>query len=375
MKFVVSSATLLNHLQAISKVINSKNALPILDCFLLNLKENTLSLTAADNETRLETSVEVSNAEGEGMLAVNSKNLLDPLRELPDQPLTFDVNDETLEVFIYYHNGKYNFVGVKGDEYPQPKELKSESAMLLTMDASILYEGINRTIFATADDELRPVMNGIYFDITADDVTFVASDGHKLVRVINKSVKGEGRSSFILPKKPANLLKSLLPRENGTVQIKFDENNAYIQMANYTMICRFVEGRYPNYNSVIPKENPNNVVLDRLTFLAALKRVAVFSNPASSLVKLQLSDDKIVVSAQDIDFLTSAEETISCQYDGKTMSIGFKAVFLIDILNNIPSGDVRLELSDPSRAGIVLPVENEEDEEMLALLMPMMLND
>jgi DNA polymerase-3 subunit beta len=341
----------------------------------LDLKGNVLSLTAADNETRLETSVEVSNAEGESMLAVNAKNLLDPLRELPDQPLTIEINDETLEVYIYYHNGKYNFVGLKGDEYPQPKELKGDSSMTLTMDASILLDGINRTVFATADDELRPVMNGIYFDITADDVTFVASDGHKLVRVTNKSVKGEGRSSFILPKKPANLLKSLLPRENGQVEIKFDENNAYIQMANYMMICRFVEGRYPNYNSVIPKDNPNTVALDRLAFLAALKRVAVFSNPASSLIKLQLSDDKIVVSAQDIDFLTAAEETIPCQYGGKMMSIGFKAVFLIDILNNIPSIDVRLELSDPSRAGIILPVENEENEDMLTLLMPMMLND
>ncbi|MDR1743222.1 MAG: DNA polymerase III subunit beta [Dysgonamonadaceae bacterium] len=375
MKFVVSSAALLNHLQAISRVINSKNALPILDCFLLNLKENTLSLTAADNETRLETSVDVSTAEGEGMLAVNAKNLLDPLRELPDQPLTFEINDETLEVYIYYHNGKYNFVGLKGDEYPQPKELKQDSSMTLTLSAGILLDGINRTVFATADDELRPVMNGIYFDITADDVTFVASDGHKLVRVTNKSVKSEGRSSFILPKKPANLLKSLLPKESGEVEIKFDENNAYIQMSNYMMICRFVEGRYPNYNSVIPKDNPNTVALDRVAFLAALKRVAVFSNPASSLIKLQLSDDKIVVSAQDIDFLTAAEETMPCQYGGKTMSIGFKAVFLIDILNNIPSSDVRLELSDPSRAGIILPVENEENEDMLTLLMPMMLND
>lgn len=375
MKFVVSSATLLNHLQAISRVINSKNSLPILDCFLLNLKGDTLSLTAADNETRLETSVEVASTDGEGMLAINAKNLLDPLRELPDQPLNFEINDETLEVIIYYHNGKYNFVGVKGDEFPQPKELKPDSSMSLAIDAGTLVDGINRTVFATADDELRPVMNGIYFDITADDLTFVASDGHKLVRVINKEIKGEGRSSFILPKKPSNLLRSLLPKENGQVEIKFDENNAYIQMANYTMICRFVEGRYPNYNSVIPKDNPNVVSLDRLTFLAALKRVAVFSNPASSLIKLQLSEDKIVVSAQDIDFLTAAEETIPCQYAGKSMSIGFKAVFLIDILNNIPSSDIRLELSDPSRAGIILPAENEENEEMLSLLMPMMLND
>ena len=374
MKFVVSSATLLSHLQAISRVINSKNSLPILDCFLLELDGNVLTITAADNETRLETKVEVNSSEGTGSLAVNSKNLLDPLRELPDQPLTFDVNDETLEIYIYYHNGKYNFVGLKGDEYPRPKELK-ESAIRLDIPAETLFSGINRTVFATADDELRPVMNGIYFDITTDDLTFVASDGHKLVRVIHKDLKGDGRSSFILHKKPANLLRSLLPKENGTVEVKFDENNAYITMSNFVMICRFVEGRYPNYNSVIPQNNPNNVTLDRLALLNALKRVSVFSNPASSLVKLQLSEDKIVVSAQDIDFLTSAEEMIPCQYNGNVMNIGFKAVFLIDILNNIPSTDVKLELSDPSRAGIILPAENEENEDMLTLLMPMMLND
>lgn len=374
MKFVVSSATLLSHLQAISRVINAKNSLPILDCFLLDLKGNVLTITAADNETRLETKVEVNSSEGEGSLAINAKNLLDPLRELPDQPLTFDVNDETLEVYIYYHNGKYNFVGLKSDEYPQPKELK-ESALGIEISAETLYNGINRTVFATADDELRPVMNGIYFDITADDLTFVASDGHKLVRMTHTDVKGEGRSSFILPKKPANLLKSLLPKESGMVEVKFDENNAYITMSNFVMICRFVEGRYPNYNSVIPQNNPNNVTLDRLALLNALKRVSVFSNPASSLVKLQMSEDKIVVSAQDIDFLTSAEEVIPCQYNGNVMNIGFKAVFLIDILNNIPSSDVKIELSDPSRAGIILPVENEENEDMLTLLMPMMLND
>ncbi|NLX66660.1 MAG: DNA polymerase III subunit beta [Bacteroidales bacterium] len=374
MKFVVSSTVLLSHLQAISRVINSKNTLPILDCFLLELKGDFLSLAAADNETPLETTVEVSSAEGEGNLAINARNLLDPLRELPDQPLTFDINDETLEIFLYYHNGKYNFVGLKGDEYPEPKALK-DSYMTLTLKADTLFAGINRTLFATADDELRPVMNGIYFDITTDDLTFVASDGHKLVRVTTTDARGEGRSSFILPKKPAYLLKSLLTKESGSVEIKFDENNAYINMSSYKMICRFVEGRYPNYNSVIPQNNSNIFTLDRLTLLNALKRVAVFSNSSSNLVKLQLSEDKIVVTAQDIDFLTTAEETIPCSYEGNVMNIGFKASFLIDILDNIPSYDVRIELSDPSRAGLILPVEKDEEEDLLTLLMPMMLND
>ncbi|MDK2837619.1 MAG: polymerase subunit beta [Bacteroidota bacterium] len=374
MKFVVSSSNLLNHSQAISRVINSKKTLSILDCFLLELKGNALSLTAADNESRLQTTIDVSNEGSDGSVAINAKNLLDPLRELPDQPLTFEINDDTLEVNIFYHNGKYNFIGLKSEEYPEPKQL-SDNVMTFRINAQDLFNGINRTIFATADDELRPVMNGIFFDLTPEGLTFVGSDGHKLVRFINKAVKSESRSSFILSKKPANLLRALLPRETGEIEIRFDEDQAYVVMQDYTMLCRFTEGRYPNYNSVIPKNNPNSVTIDRLSLLNALKRVAVFTNPAIGLIKMQFSEDSIVVSAQDIDFLTSAEETIPCTYHGNVLNIGFKALFLIDILNNIPSADVRIELSDPSRAGVVFPAENEENEDMLALLMPMMLND
>lgn len=374
MKFVVSGTALQSHLQAISKVINSKNTLPILDCFLIELKGTTLTLTASDAETRLVTSLDVNESEGEGKIAINAKNLLDPLKELPEQPLTFEINDENLETFIYFHNGKYNFIGQSGEEYPQPKDL-SDSAISFSIDPHTLYLGINRSIFASADDELRPVMNGVYFDITTDDLTFVASDGHKLVRCKTTAAKGSERASFILPKKPANLLRTILPKESEVVDIRFDENNAYIKMSGYTMTCRFIEGRYPNYNSVIPQNNTNKVALDRLAFLNALKRVSVFSNQASNLVKLQLSANSIVVSAQDIDFSTAAEETITCEYSGSPMNIGFKSSFLIEILSNIPSADVSLELSDPSRAGLILPVENEDDEEILMLLMPMMLND
>lgn len=374
MRFVVSSTALLSHLQAISKVINSKNTLSILDCFLLELKGTTLSLTAADTETRLVTSIELSEAEGEGKFAVDAKNLLDPLKELPEQPLTFEINNENLETFIYFHNGKYNFIGQNGDDYPQPKELGADG-VTLTINPQILFSGINRSLFASADDELRPVMNGVFFDITTEDLTFVASDGHKLVRNRTKAVKGSERASFILPKKPANLLRSILPKETKNVELTFDENNAYIKMSSYTMTCRFIEGRYPNYNSVIPENNTNKVVLDRLTLLNALKRVSVFSNSSSNLVRLQLTDNDIVISAQDIDFSTAAEETIACDYSGTPMNIGFKSNFLIDILGNIPASEVSLELSDPSRAGLIIPTENEEDEDLLMLLMPMMLND
>ncbi len=374
MRFDVSSTALLSHLQSIGKVIASKNTLPILDNFLFQLEENTLTVTASDAETRLVTSLEVMNAEGSGLFCVSAKMLLDPLKELPEQPLTFDVNDANLEVFIHFQNGKYNFIGQKGDTYPQQKPL-SEQAVEVVMDAQLLLNGISRSLFATADDELRPVMNGVYFDFHTDDLTFVASDGHKLVRLRNLSVQSEERASFILPKKPATLLKNLLAKEEGVIRLQFDDNNAYVRCANCEMVCRLIEGRYPNYNSVIPKENPFQVTIDRMFLLNALKRVSVFSNQSSSLIKLHLEDNLLTVSAQDIDFSTSAEERIPCEYNGDELSIGFKATYLIDILGNISSTDVILQLADPSRAGLILPLENQENEDLLMLLMPMMLND
>lgn len=374
MRFDVSSTALLSRLQSISKVIASKNSLPILDSFLFDLDGDKLTITASDAETRLVTSVNVMNSKGAGLFAVSAKILLDPLKELPEQPLTFDINDENLEIFIHFQNGKYNFIGQKGDTYPQQKPL-NDNAIAITVESQMLLNGISRSLFATADDELRPVMNGVYFDIRTDDLTFVASDGHKLVRLRNLSVKSPERASFILPKKPANLLKNLLGKETELVNIRFDDNNAYVNCSNFEMVCRLIEGRYPNYNSVIPQENPYKVTIDRVSFVNALKRVSVFSNPASSLIKLQLKESEMIVSAQDIDFSTSAEEKIVCQFDGNELNIGFKATYLIEILNNINSEEVILELADPSRAGLIVPAENEENEDQLMLLMPMMLND
>lgn len=374
MRFDVSSTALLSHLQSISKVIASKNSLPILDSFLFDLDGNKLTITASDSETRLVTSVDVLNVEGKGLFAVSAKILLDPLKELPEQPLTFDINDGNLEIFIHFQNGKYNFIGQKGDTYPLQKPLK-DNAVSFSINAQMLLNGISRTLFATADDELRPVMNGVYFDIHTDDLTFVASDGHKLVRLRNLSIKSPERAAFIMPKKPATLLKNVLAKEAEDVRIQFDENNAYITCTNFEMVCRLIEGRYPNYNSVIPQDNPYKIIIERVSFLNALKRVSVFSNPASSLVKLQLKENQMVVSAQDIDFSTSAEETITCQSGIEKLSIGFKATYLIEILSNINSSEVVLELADPSRAGLIIPAENEENEDLLMLLMPMMLND
>ena len=375
MKFVVSSTTLQAQLLSVSRIIASKNSLPILDCFLFTLENNTLNIVASDTETRLETSLEVGEVEGQGSFAIPAKILLDPLRELPDQPLTFEINDETLEILLYFHNGKYNFIGQKADIYPQQKML-SDGVVEFNINVDLLLSGINRTLFATADDELRPVMNGIYLDMNTESVTFVASDGHKLVRFKTTAAKiKEERAAFILPKKPANVLKNLLSKETGEATVRFDTGNACITFANYTMFCRLIEGRYPNYNSVIPKENPFKLSVDRLLLLNAIKRVSVFSNHSNSLVKVQIRKNDLIVSTQDIDYSTSAEERVECQYVGEDMVIGFKAPYLIEILSNLTSSDVNIALADVSRAVLILPSENEEQEDTLMLLMPMVVND
>jgi DNA polymerase-3 subunit beta len=363
----------LSHLQIVGRVIASKNSIPILESFLFDLKGNELTVTASDAETRMVTTIQVTDTDGEGTVAIAARNLLDSLKELPEQPITFEI-DENKGIIILYENGKYNFIGEKGDDYPQFKPLNDDAVELL-IPSSVFFSGINHALFATADDELRPVMNGVFLDISADDIIFVASDGHKLVRYKTSEAKGQERSSFILPKKPANLLKTILPKESGECKILFNNNNAYFTLENFQLSCRLIEGRYPNYNAVIPQNNPYKVTVDRLLFTNALKRVAIFSNPSSSLVKLQLTANQIVVSAQDIDYSTSAEETVACVYNGDNMSIGFKGTFLIEILSNAPSSEIVLELADPSRAGLILPSENATNEELLMLLMPMMLNE
>jgi len=379
MKFIVSSTDLLSHLQAISRVINSKNSLPILDNFLLSLEGNTLTMTASDIETTLITSMEVETVEGSGKVAVASRLLLDTLREFSSQPLSFNINDSNLALVITSANGSYNFIGQNGDEYPRMPQLQDDARML-TLPVSTLLSGISKTLFCTADDELRPVMNGVFFDIAAQNLTLVATDAHKLVRYktvyTSSSVQEDEEAvNFILPKKPATMLKNILPKESGEVQIHFDKKNAHFKLANYTMICRQVEGRFPNYNAVIPTSNPYKIIIDRVTLLNAMKRVSVFANQASNLVKLAFNANEIHISAQDIDFSISAEETITCQFEGEPIKIGFKSSFLIEILGNINSSDIVMELSDASRAGLILPFENEQGEEILMLLMPMLLND
>ncbi len=375
MKFVISSTELLGHLQAISRVISNKNTLPILDNFLFQLSNNELKITASDLETTLITTINLENVTDEGSLAIPARILTDTLKEFPDQPLTFDINTETFGIVITTENGKYNVVGQNGEDFPQLPMIKDDQKTSIQLTADVLLTGITKTLFATADDELRPVMNGIYIELFPDNMTFVASDAHKLVRYRRNDVKADQESTFILPKKPASLLKAILPKEENDVLLEFDDKNAFFTLSNYKLVSRLVEGNYPSYNSVIPSNNPNKLTIDRLELYNALKRVSLFSNQASNLVKLDLKGNQLNVSAQDIDFSISANERLNCQYEGDDMEIGFKSSFLIEILSNIASSDVLVELSDPSRAGILFPVEKEnDDEDVLMLLMPMMIN-
>lgn len=375
MKFVVSSTELLSHLSAISKVINSKNTLPILDNYLFLLEDNLLTIVASDLESTLITSLELDNTNGTGTIAVPAKLMNETLKEFPEQPLTFQIDPETFAIDIFSQNGKFSIVGQNGEDFPQQPILNEAAASSINVNHSVLLSGINKTLFATADDELRPVMNGIFIELTTEDMKFVASDAHKLVRYKRFDAKAERDASFILPKKPAALLKSLLPKEEFDVKLEFDEKNAFFTLSNFKLICRLVEGNYPSYNSVIPHNNPNKLIIDRVEFYNTVRRVSVFSNQASNLIRLKLTENQMVVSAQDIDFSISAVERLSCQYEGEDMEIGFKSTFLQEILSNLSASEVKVELSDPTRAGLLLPADNDHEEEnVLMLLMPMMIN-
>ena len=374
MRFNVSSTSLSNRLQAISRVQSSKNALPILDCILFELADGQLKMTASDSETTMVTTVEVTEAEGEGKFAIGAKQLISSVKEISEQPITFNVDQNSFAIEITYQNGKYNLIGQNGYEFPVPNGV-NEGSRSLSIDAQVMLNGISRSLFAAADDELRPQMNGVYFDMTQESITFVASDGHKLVRNRVFSAHVDEPSAFILPKKPALLLKTVLPKAEGDAVVRFDDRNAEIQLTDYVISCRLIEGRYPNYNSVIPTDNPFRVTADRMAFISALRRVSVFASQSSALIKIHVEQGTLTVSAQDLDFSTSAEEHIMCEYDGTAMSIGFNGPFLIDVLNSITSNDIVLELADPSRAGVITPAEQEENEDLIMLLMPMMLKD
>ena len=374
MKFIVSSSALFNRLQTIGRVINTKNTLPILDCFLFEIQDNILTLTASDSENTLITHMELVESDGNVRFCIKAKTIQDSMKEIAEQPLTFDINPDSMEITANYQNGRFNIMGQSAEEYPD-MDFIQEDMHTLVMPSETLLNGINHCLFATADDEMRLIMTGIYFDIQPDNLTFVSSDAQKLVRCKNYSIKDHEPAAFILPKKPATILKNILSKEPDDITLKFNNRNAYITMESSKLICRLIEGRYPNYNSVIPQNNPYRLTIDRITLISALKRVLIFSNQSSSLIKLHLENNQLLVSGQDIDYSTSAEEHVPCSYEGDPMNIGFNGTFLIDILNNIGGENVIIELADRSRPGVIVPAEQEENEDLLMLLMPMMLND
>ena len=340
MRFTLSSSALSNKLSALSKVINSKNALPILGDFVFDIDGQTLTLTASDGENTMRTSLALTDSDGNGRFAIGNHDLLEAVKGISEQPITFDANQEQNLVKISYQNGLFSLPIENADEFPMAQPI-SDNAYIITIPNVTLAENVNRSIFATAQDELRPVMNGIYFDLTADCLAVVASDGHKLVRNKVFTIKSDQPAAFILPKKP----------------------------------CRLIEGRYPNYNSVIPQNNPNELRVDRLGLLAALRRVQPFANESSNLIRFHVEGNILQLDAEDYDFSKTATERMSCEYNGKAMSIGFKGSSFIEILSNFDCPEIIIQLADPSRAGLVLPSEQPENQDVLMLMMPMLIND
>lgn len=375
MRFTVSSSALSSKLNMLAKVIGSKNSLPILDCFLFQVANGEMSITASDSDNVIKSTLALTDHDGEGEFCVPNRVILDALKELPEQPLHFDVDaaGEAIAIKIVYQNGLYNFTGQSAEDYPRTQSM-NDACTTVSLPTEMLINNISRSLFATANDELRPVMNGIYFDLTADALAIVASDGHKLVRSKNFTIKSESPSAFNLPKKPASLLKNILSKDGDDAIIKFDDRSAEIRFTDGVMRCRLIDGRYPNYNSVIPN-NPNEVTVDRRGLQSALRRVLPFASESSQLIRFHIESGRFEVSSEDIDFSTSAKEQLSCEYTGSPISIGFKGSSLMEILSNLTSDNIIIQLADPSRAGIIVPAEQPENEDILMLIMPMLLND
>ena len=373
MKFTISSSALLSLLSTTGKVVSSKNTLPILDYFLFDLKDDVLKVTASDLETTLVGSVKVDSVEREGVIAAPVKLMLDSLKEFSEQPLTIEANENTWEITVSWNSGSLNIPGTSGLGYPALPELAADK-IEVSLDVDMMIGGINKTIFATADDDLRPVMNGIYVNLSSGLVTFVATDAHKLVKhTAEAEVAAE--ASFILPKKPSNLLRGILLKEEDAVKVAFDKKNVVFYLKNSTLVCRLIEGVYPNYNAVIPAANPNKVIVDRIGLLNAIKRVAVCSNQATNLVEFNIGGNTINLATKDLDFSYSARESVACAYEGSPIVIGFKSTFLVDILSNIETPSVVIELADSTRAGVFKPLYDEpQSANTLMLLMPMMIN-
>ncbi len=371
MNFITSSTALLRHLQSISGVLSTSNTLPILDNFLFEIEDSQLTISASDLETTMRTSMEVEANES-GKIAIPAKLLLDVLKNLPDQPCTFSIDSSTFGIEIAYDNGKSKMVGFNGDEFPKIPTIENSSSVKVSGD--IISSAINKTLFATGNDDLRPVMSGVFCQFSPQDIIFVATDAHKLVRYKRTDSTAETTSSFILPKKPLNLLRSNVTGDIE-VLIEYNESNAVFTFGDIVLVCRLIDGKYPNYEAVIPKENPNVLIIDRAQFLGSIKRVSIFANKTTHQIKLKIAGSELALSAEDLDFSNEANERLTCNYDGEDLEIAFNSRFLLEMLNNIDTKEVKLEMSIPSRAGLLMPAESSNaDEDILMLVMPVMLN-
>ena len=374
MKFIVSSLKLLKNLQALSGVIGSKNTLPILDDFLFQLTENELKITTSDLDVTMSVSMVPDMVDGTGEVTIPARLLLEIMKNFPDVPITIAIDNNTLAVELIAGEGRYNLAGHKSDEFPQLPAMTDTSTWEIPAD--VLAKGFEKTVFATGVDEIRPIMSGVLMEMNENFLTFVATDAHKLVRYRRMDVKSDMVASFIMPKKPINQLKNILATlADEPVRIEFNKTNASFVFGDYVLICRLIEGRYPNYDAVIPKNNPNQLTIDRQTFLSAIRRVAVFSSKATHQVRFRIAGQELTLTAEDIDFYNEAKERLTCSYQGDDMEIGFNSRFLQEMLANFDSEMVKIEMSAPNRAGIIIPSENEnEAEDLLMLLMPVMLN-
>ncbi|NNE30042.1 MAG: DNA polymerase III subunit beta [Saprospiraceae bacterium] len=370
MKFSVSSSDLLKKLQVSAGAIGSNPVLPILEDFLFSVSGNTLTITTSDLETTIVTSIEV-NADGKGMVAVPAKILLDTLKELPQQPVTFTVDEKSFGVEITSAYGKYRLAGENGADFPKAPQPDSVDQISLSSDT--IQQAIGKTLFATSNDELRPAMTGVFLEVDFNHLTFVSTDAHKLVKYSFNNVESQVSTSFIIPKKALNLLKSALGSA-GNVSLSFNKSNAFFESDNLQLVCRLIDARYPDYNAVIPSDSPNQMSISRGDFQNSLKRIAIYANKTTNQVILNINEGSLTVSAQDLDFSNEATEQLACSYDGEPITIGFNAKFLIEMLTVLESDDVVLNLSTPTRAGILKPADEVEDEDILMLVMPVMLS-
>lgn len=371
MKFNVSSKALYSATSAVSKVINSKNAMTILNNFLFSLTDNTLSITASDLENTLTASVDVSDVDGEGTFCVDARRVVDLLKELPDMGVTFNINEDTLAIEILYPGGTFNFVGLSGNEYPRNREENPDGLRAeFDIPSEMIVKGIDNTIFAVGTDDLRPQMMGILWDIKPEGITFVATDTRKLVKYHNTMSAPGKECSFIMPVKPATILKNIVAKDE-MVHAVIEPKSATISTSRFTFNCRFIKGNFPDYNRVIPTNNPYVLTVDRVSLLNAVKRVGVFVDPGHGLVKFKITPTEMVMKAQDNNFCTSAREALPCDFTGQEMVIGFSAPYLIEIISTLSTSDMVIKLSDPSRPGVFLPQEDAKDSELLMLLMPM----